>query len=116
MQSCKRPSSAKARRECFEAHRKSDNGFIYLECHICGGRIDPVREPWEAEHVIPHAFGGEALKPAHVKCHRAKTSKEDVPRIAKSKRVSDKHYGIKRRSWNSHFKKRFNGEVVSKGE
>jgi 5-methylcytosine-specific restriction endonuclease McrA len=93
----KRPSSAKARRECFEANKCVDHaGHIFLVCHLCGARIDPVRDKWDAEHVIPHAFGGTVLKPAHEKCHRQKTSNDDVPAIAKSKRVSDRHFGIKR--------------------
>lgn len=91
----KRPSSAKVRRECFEANRLTDDtGRIYLKCHICNGRIDPVREPWEAEHTTPHAFGGTELKPAHVKCHKVKTA-DDVGKIAKSKRVANKHFGTK---------------------
>ena len=112
----KRPSSAKARRECFDAHKRMDDelGRYYLICHICGSRIDPVREPWEAEHVVPHAFGGQALKPAHYKCHKVKTSTVDVPAIAKSKRASDKHLGIKRKGWGGKFKKKLSGEVVER--
>ena len=30
-----------------------------------------------------------------IACHRDKTTKRDVPAIAKAKRVSDKHLGIK---------------------
>jgi 5-methylcytosine-specific restriction endonuclease McrA len=110
----KRPSSAKARRECFDANKRSQDGKYVLDCHICGGTIDPVREPWEAEHVIPHAFGGEALKPAHYKCHKVKTSTVDVPAIAKSKRASDKHLGIKRKGWGGKWKKKMSGEVVER--
>jgi 5-methylcytosine-specific restriction endonuclease McrA len=93
----KRPSSAKARRECFESNRCVDHaGHIFLVCHLCGARIDPARDKWDADHTTPHAFGGTDLKPAHERCHRHKTSKTDVPAIAKSKRVSDRHFGIKR--------------------
>lgn len=108
----KRPSSAKARRECFEANRYLDcNGKIYLVCHICECRIDPVREPWEAEHVIPHALGGKDLKPAHERCHKGKTA-EDVGKIAKSKRASDKHLGIKKKGWGGHLRRKLDGSVV----
>lgn len=110
----KRPSSAKARRECFEANKViGANGRKYLICHICEGIIDPVRDEWEAEHVIPHAFGGEELKPAHVKCHKRKTA-DDVGRIAKSKRASDKHLGIKRKGWGGKFRQKMNGEIVER--
>lgn len=111
----KRPSSAKSRRECFEAHKQKDiTGRIFLICHICNWPIDPVREPWEAEHVTPHAFGGKEIMPAHEKCHKHKTSTVDVPAIAKSKRNSDRHFGIKRKGWGGKFKKKMNGEVVER--
>ena len=94
-----RSGQAKARRECFDAHKQADeSGRIYLECHICGGRIDPAREAWEADHVVRHSVGGSDdvanIMPAHVKCHRIKTS-EDVRENAKGKRVSEKYYGIR---------------------
>jgi 5-methylcytosine-specific restriction protein A len=109
----KRPSSAKARRECFEEHKQRDEtGRIYLICHICSGRLDPAREQWEAEHVLPHAFGGKDLRPAHYRCHKHKTATVDVPAIAKSKRVADKYFGIRKRGWSTKWKKKVNGETV----
>jgi len=64
-------------------------------CHICGGKIN-VGEAWEVEHVIPFAMGGEDNEsnwsPAHVKCHRTKTS-DDVGAIAKAKRREVRHLG-----------------------
>ena len=111
----KRPSSAKARRECFEANKRVDeNGRKYLVCHICGARFDPVNTDWEAEHVIPHAFGGDDLKPAHAKCHKRKTSEQDIPAIAKSKRTSDKHLGIKKKGWGGSVRRKLDGSVVPK--
>lgn len=66
------------------------------ECHICGGKIDAVREKWEREHVIPIALGGadddSNMRPAHVKCHREKTD-GDVAAIAKARRREAKHMG-----------------------
>ena len=52
------------------------------------------------DHVIPDALGGEPTLEncevlCHV-CHAEKTFKHDVPRIAKAKRVSDKHSGVDR--------------------
>lgn len=89
-------------------------------CHICGGKIG-VGEAWDADHPIPLALGGDdspgALRAAHVKCHRTKTS-ADVAQIAKAKRVGAKHTGTFRASRNalpggkgSRFKKKIGGQV-----
>ena len=111
----KRPSSVKARRECFEANRLRDKLGVYMICHICGGRIDPVRQKWEAEHVIPHYFGGEELKPAHENpCHRRKTHEEDRPAIQKSKNTADSHFGIKRKGWGGKYRKKLDGSAVER--
>ena len=89
---------AKFRKEVFLQHKKADEtGRVYLVCGLCGGRINPAVEGWEADHPIPHAFDGKEGVPVHIKCHRAKTS-EQAPVIAKSKRVSAKHLGIRRKS------------------
>jgi hypothetical protein len=89
---------AKFRREVFHAHKKNDGtGRLYLVCCFCNGKIDPATEGWEAAHTVADYFGGKEGKPAHIKCHRHETSTKDVPAIAKSKRVSEKHYGIKRK-------------------
>lgn len=54
------------------------------------------------DHIIPAALGGDnSLQNCAVlcvPCHDAKTQKIDVPMIAKAKRISDKHRGIKLRS------------------
>ncbi|MGL4810641.1 MAG: hypothetical protein ACRCXM_02600 [Beijerinckiaceae bacterium] len=105
---------AKARRACFQDHHQHDDRGCFMTCHICKGRINVAVEGWEAEHVIPHGFGGTEVLPAHVGCHRQKTSTQDVPAIAKSKRVSDKHVGIKRKGWGGKYKKKLNGEVVER--
>jgi 5-methylcytosine-specific restriction protein A len=116
----KRPSSTKLRREVFDANRKTDEtGRVYMECHICHGRIWPGAERWDAEHVIPHANGGKEVLPAHEKCHAVKT-RNDVSEIAKGKRVSERHFGIKQAggampgSRRSKWKKKMNGEVVER--
>lgn len=66
-------------------------------CHICGQAIDGTREAWEVEHVIPYALtrddSDDNLRPAHVACHADKTTRQDVPQIAKAKRVHAKHIG-----------------------
>lgn len=52
------------------------------------------------DHRIPDALGGEpTLENCAVlcrSCHGAKTTKDDVPAIAKSKRVRRRHIGIKK--------------------
>lgn len=65
-------------------------------CHICGGLIEAATG-FEIEHVIPYALTQDDsdgnLKPAHVKCHREKTHKEDRPRISKAERQRAKFLG-----------------------
>lgn len=88
----------------------------------------------DLEHRIPVALGGENttenLWLACRECHRAKTSNEDIPRIAKAKRqagekgqrarrnkakAAGKHRPIQSRGFQTNkdapFKKKFNGEV-----
>lgn len=106
----------KARRQCFDAHKFIDaTGKVMMHCHICGYLIDPVKDPWDADHVLPHTFDGsddpKNVRPAHVKCHQSKT-KQDISKNAKSKRAKDKHVGIRGRGWNTKYKKKMNGQVV----
>lgn len=76
----RRPTITTAQRvECWDK-----SGGI---CHICRLPIDPRKEKWEAEHVIPLALGGAKawpnLRPAHVDCHKEKTA-QDKGDIAKA--------------------------------
>ena len=92
---------AKAKRECYLEHKKEDGS---LECYLCQGRIDPAREEWDADHVVPHTFGGsdtaaDNVRPAHKSCHQVKTA-QDVSDNARAKRLHDKHHGIiKKKGW-----------------
>jgi 5-methylcytosine-specific restriction endonuclease McrA len=74
----------------------SNNGC----CHLCGGKIDGVREAWEIEHVIAWELtrddSDENLRPAHIGCHKTKTHKQDRPAINEAKRREARHQGIKR--------------------
>lgn len=90
-------------------------------CEKCGNRLFPGRIHYD--HVIPDALGGEpTLENCEVlctPCHGAKTSGEDVPRIAKSKRVRNNHIGAKPPSRNplpgsraSGWKRKMDGTVV----
>ena len=93
-------SPVQIRRNCFEAHKKADEtGRIYLICHICGGRIDPARDKWDAEHSLRKTLSGSDepsnVLPAHARCHDTKTA-NDNSENAKGKRVSERHFGIKR--------------------
>jgi len=62
----------------------------------------PVDRKKHFDHIVPAALGGDnSLQNCAVlciPCHDAKTRKIDVPMIAKAKRGSDKHLGIKLRS------------------
>lgn len=107
----RRPSSTVIRRRCYEYWKQPDGT---LNCYLCDGIMDPVRDKWEAEHEIVHAHGGSDeppnVKPVCIPCHRRKTH-EDRKRIDKGRRQRDKHLGFKRpsgfRGW-----RRFDGSVV----
>lgn len=112
-----RPSSARLRRECFEAHKITHQvtGKECLVCHICSGIIWPGKDAWEASHVIAHYFGGHETMPAHYKCHRDQTARKDIPEIAKSKRIADKHFGIRKKvAWGGKYRKKLDGSVVER--
>jgi len=105
------------------AHIFSANAGL---CHCCGYKIDGGREAWDVDHVIPLELGGDEtkgsdnLKPAHTKCHKAKT-KTDIGHIAKGKRQTQRTLGIKRQprqivpgSKASIWKKKLDGTVVKR--
>lgn len=109
-------------------HRTGAQRLAILEahgrrCYLSGAVIDPVRDRWELEHVIPLAGGGtdddENIRPVLAKAHLEKT-KADVARIAKGKRVELKQKGAKRpRSpmpfgRGSRWKKKMSGEIVKR--
>ncbi len=68
-------------------------------CHLCGEKIG-LAERWDVEHVIPLEMGGDEakgstnLQPAHVACHRTKSS-VDAWALAKAKRREAKHLGAR---------------------
>src|SRR5688572_29270196 len=84
-------------------------------CHLCKVTIDPVREKWQADHVIAREFTGkddlEEFKPAHVSCHKGKT-KDDVMMIRKAQRIRRKHMGAKPQKPEPRYRKKMNGDVV----
>lgn len=68
----------------------------HCEGRDCGLKLQPGRIHYD--HVIPDALGGEpTLDNCAVlctSCHANKTASKDVPTIAKSNRIRDKHRGI----------------------
>lgn len=89
------------------------------EGESCGARLTLGK--FHYDHVIPDGLGGEpTLDNCAVlctACHSVKTRKQDVPAIAKAKRVSDRHLGIRKPSKfacsrDSKFKRTVDGRVV----
>lgn len=113
-----RRNSAADRKRCFDDHAHGDPPR--LRCHACGWEMDPRRDRWEAEHIIPLAIGGTELAPICSPCHLAKT-RRDIGEIAKSKRVASRALGIARSAWPmpgsraSGWRKRMDGTVERRG-
>lgn len=87
----RRPRTGKQRLAILEAHG--------CRCYLSGSVIDPVKDRWELEHVIPLAGGGtdddDNLRPVLAWAHLEKT-RQDLARIAKGKRIEQRHKGAKR--------------------
>lgn len=99
----RRRDSVRARRVCFDTHRKHDDLGHFMLCAICGGRIDPVRKPssWQADHwPIKWVHGGEDvpenLRPLCDVCF-PKVNPEDWKEISHGKRMGAKHFGLERK-------------------
>ena len=107
--------STKTRVGIFQRH----NGI----CDICHGKIT-VGDLWDVSHRIPLELGGADDEtnwfPAHRKCHKETTYKEDIPKIAKAKRLEAKNTGAfrKRSNWpcgkSSGLKRKLDGTVVKR--
>lgn len=90
-------------------------------CQTCKAKIAPGQF-WDIDHVIPRALGGSNdatnLQILCRTCHRSKTARYDVPRIAKAKRQLARHFGAKRSaavipgSRRSPWKRKFDGTIV----
>lgn len=93
------------------------------EGHRCNA---PLNYGVEFDHGIADGIGGEATLENCVAacrvCHRFKTSRHDVPLVAKVKRVADRHLGIRKpsNSWPTRrdgpFKSKIGGGVVRRDE
>ena len=102
----RREFSKQVKREAFKRADKKCEG---ANCGVLFGM------KFHFDHDIADGLGGEpTLENCKVLCHAChdeKTRKHDVPLIAKTKRIQDRHNGIKKRrtmtSW-----RRFDGTVV----
>ena len=67
-------------------------------CEACGVKLGP-HVGVHYDHIIPDAMGGEPTaengQALCTNCHCVKTSKTDVLAIAKTKRVREKHFGMR---------------------
>jgi 5-methylcytosine-specific restriction enzyme A len=89
-----------------------------------GGKCEACRAPlavgkFAYDHVIPDGLGGSpTIENCAVlcnACHAAKTTGQDVPSIAKAKRIQAKHINAKpKRAWpgTDKWKRKINGETV----
>lgn len=91
-------------------------------CENCTVKLGPLTGV-EYDHRIPDALGGEPTLENCVvlckTCHKLKTTKNDVPVIAKSKRVRSKHLNAKKPtgrpmpgSKRSKWKRKMDGSIV----
>lgn len=85
-------------------------------CEYCGAKI--IGGQAHYDHAVPDAIGGDPTfdncRVACRTCHGLKTSKTDVPMIAKGKRVRSKHVnaGSTKRGGGFRGWKKFSGEIV----
>ena len=88
----RREFSAKVKQAAFER----SGGY----CESCTAPLSPGHIHYD--HVIPDALGGDPTLDNCAcicsACHGRKTSKSDVPRIAKMKRQRSQHIGAKSKS------------------
>jgi len=88
-----------------------------MKCRVKLGPLSGVRY----DHIVPWEFSRDSsvgnCAPLCKTCDAQKTYKQDIPAIAKSNRLRDKHVGIKKRSSfscsrDSKWKKKIDGTVV----
>jgi len=91
----RREFSKQVRRDAFKRADGRCEGFPYGE--RCPVKLQVGR--FHYDHDIPDGLGGEPTLDNCVvlciACHKDKTTKKDVPTIAKAKRIADRHIGIK---------------------
>jgi 5-methylcytosine-specific restriction protein A len=84
------------------------------KCEDCGGRLSPGHVHFD--HHVPDALGGEPTfdncRVLCTNCHGAKTGMRDIPAIAKSNRVRNRHLGIARKPTKFRGWRKMDGTVV----
>lgn len=92
----RREFSKQVRRDAFARAKGCCEGTL-ASGQPCGGRLGLGK--YHYDHIIPDGNGGEPTLAncavLCIACHRHKTTTEDVPAIAKTKRIRDKHIGIR---------------------
>jgi 5-methylcytosine-specific restriction protein A len=93
-------------------------------CQACGWRLTPGTR-WEVDHILPRALGGrdspENLQVLCRACHGGKTARQDLPALAKTRRLKARHLGATRPravlpgSRASRWRKRLDGRVEWRG-
>ena len=71
------------------------------KCAACSQKIE-AGKAWDIDHILPLALGGtnepDNLQILCRSCHKTKTARFDVPRIAKTKRLKARHLGARKPS------------------
>ena len=91
-------------------------------CTACAQKIE-AGKAWDIDHILPLALGGtnepDNLQILCRSCHKTKTARFDVPRIAKTKRLKARHLGARAPSTRpipgsrrSPWKRKMDGRVV----
>lgn len=95
----RREFSKQVRRDAFLRANGCCEGWL-PNGTICGAKLTIGK--YHYDHVIPDAHGGEPVLSncavICIACHKYKTAKHDVPAIAKTKRIQDRHIGIRKPS------------------
>ena len=109
--------TTKMRADIFSRH----NGV----CHLCQLKVDAGQD-WDVSHEIPLEMGGKDDETnwyvAPRKCQRVHTAQTDMPRIAKTKRMHQRHIGAKQSrnplpgGKKSMWKKKIDGTVVRRDQ
>ncbi len=82
-------------------------------CEGCTRRL--LAGDYNYDHIVPHAMGGPStadnIQLLCKACHGSKTTKQDVPQIAKAKRRERARFGIKKPRTITRWRK-FNRDIV----
>ena len=106
--------SKQVKRDAFERAKGYCEG--HPDGQPCGVKLTLGK--FHYDHEIPDWLGGEPTfencTVLCIACHKTKTTKQDVPAIAKAKRIIDRQKGIIKPRTMTRWRK-FNGQVVDAG-